>query len=40
MLQRFVDWPKRGKGIMLVKWNKVANLKAVGGRGLKIYALI
>jgi len=34
--------PERGKkeGIMLVKWNKVANLKEVGGRGLKIYAFI
>ena len=33
---------ERGKkeGIMLVKWNKVANLKEVGGRGLKIYAFI
>jgi len=32
--------PERGKkeGIMVGKWNKVANLKEVGGGGLKIYA--
>ena len=34
--------PERGKkeGIMLVKRNKVANSKEVGGRALKIYAFV